>query len=352
MLDDPAFAPPPPALLVLPRLRIQHANAISSPLTWGFPALTAFVGLLPALQRRLAGVPALTLRSVGVVCHAFQAQTAQGRYTRSFRLTRNPLDKDGDTAAIVEEGRIHLDITLIFGVDGPAALASAADGHAAAARQVADALAGMRVAGGSVLPATAGRPQPPYLVPLPEDDDSAVIRRLRRRWLPGFALVGRDDLLHAHHAALREQQPDASLLDAWLDASRLNRRAEQVPLLDPKTGQPAIEPATGEVRSTVRWVARRPPGWVVPIPVGYGALQAQALAPGTVPRARDGRVPFRLVESLYSLGQWISPHRLQRANDLLWHPRADPGVGLYRCVNHYRPEVPAEAHDVADADRF
>jgi len=34
----------PPAqrgVLVLRRLRVQNANAISSPLTWGFPAITA-----------------------------------------------------------------------------------------------------------------------------------------------------------------------------------------------------------------------------------------------------------------------------------------------------------------------
>ena len=36
--------PPSPALLVLPRLRIQNANAISSPLTHGFPSMTAFLG--------------------------------------------------------------------------------------------------------------------------------------------------------------------------------------------------------------------------------------------------------------------------------------------------------------------
>ena len=41
------------ALLVLPRLRIQNANAISSPRTWGFPASSAFTGLMTALERRL-----------------------------------------------------------------------------------------------------------------------------------------------------------------------------------------------------------------------------------------------------------------------------------------------------------
>lgn len=41
-------------LLVLPRLRVQNANAISSPMTWGFPAMSAFVGMMHALERKLA----------------------------------------------------------------------------------------------------------------------------------------------------------------------------------------------------------------------------------------------------------------------------------------------------------
>ena len=37
------------AILVLPHLRIQNANAIGSPLTHGFPSITAFTGLMWAL---------------------------------------------------------------------------------------------------------------------------------------------------------------------------------------------------------------------------------------------------------------------------------------------------------------
>ena len=68
----------PQALLVLPRLRIQNANAISSPLTHGFPSITAFTGLMWALERKLAQADApipLHLQAVGVVCHHYQEQT-------------------------------------------------------------------------------------------------------------------------------------------------------------------------------------------------------------------------------------------------------------------------------------
>lgn len=345
MFDDESNDPQPMALLVLPRLRIQNANAISLPLTWGFPSITAFVGLGQALQRKLAGELALQFLSVGVVCHHFQAQTTRDRFsTHSFHLTRNPVDKDGDTAAIVEEGRMHLDLTLIFGVRGDVVARRDPEQWDAAAQRVGDVLAGMRVAGGSVLPPLPQqqRRSRPYLATLAsDDDDGKAFARLRRRWLPGFALVSRDDLLHQHHDWLRQRQPDASRLQAWLDAARLNHHAERHPVIDPDSGQPEMDPATGEARSTVQWATRRMPGWVVPIPVGYGALHAQPHAPGTVASARDRRLPFHFVESLYSLGQWISPHRLQQATDLLWFSHADPASGLFRCLNRYRaaPEL-------------
>ena len=53
----------PQAILVLPRLRVQNANAISSPLTHGFPSITAFTGLMWALERKLsqAGISTVQL---------------------------------------------------------------------------------------------------------------------------------------------------------------------------------------------------------------------------------------------------------------------------------------------------
>ena len=124
----------PQAILVLPHLRIQNANAIASPLTHGFPSITAFMGVMWALERKLAqaGVP-LRLQGVGVVCHHHQEQVTQG-YVRNFNLTRNPVDKDGSTAAIVEEGRIHLDLTLVLDVEIEARQAGDAERQALADR--------------------------------------------------------------------------------------------------------------------------------------------------------------------------------------------------------------------------
>lgn len=311
-------------LLVLPRLRIQNANAISSPLTHGFPSMTAFLGLMWALERKLcANGIGMAFDSVGVICHHFDEQVTQGGYTKAFRLTRNPVVKDGSTAAIVEEGRIHLDITLVFGVSGETILAEA-EARKALADTVAETLAGMRIAGGSILPTRgANAHRGAELIRLAEDPTEArkQFRLLRRRWLPGFALVCRDDLLAQRLSHLQTTAPSATALDALLDLSRINWR--------PAPGAPS-----DTERKTVEWKPEPREGWIVPIPVGYGAL-SEVHPAGSVKNARDSRTDFRFVESLYSIGQWISPHRLGHPRELLWYGHSDIDGGLYRCRNDF-----------------
>lgn len=311
-------------LLVLPRLRIQNVNAISSPLTHGFPSMTAFLGLMWALERKLcANSIGMAFDSVGVICHDFDEQVTQGGYTKAFRLTRNPVDRDGTTAAIVEEGRIHLDMTLVFGVTSKTILEEA-EARQALANVVAETLAGMRVAGGSILPTrSADAPQVAELIRLAEDPAEArkQFRRLRRRWLPGFALICRDDLLAQRLNSLQTTAPTATALDALLDLSRINWR--------PEPGAPS-----DTERKVVEWKPEPRDGWIVPIPVGYGALSCIHPA-GSVKNARDSLTDFRFVESLYSIGQWISPHRLGSVRELLWYGHSDIDGGLYRCRNDF-----------------
>jgi CRISPR-associated protein Csy2 len=316
-------------LLVLPRLRIQNANAISSPMTWGFPAMSAFVGLMHALERKLcaSGIN-VALEKVGVICHDVEAQATEGGYIRSFHLTRNPVDKTGGTAAIVEEGRIHLDITLIFTIDTTAAESERAD----IAAQIGEIVAGMRIAGGSVVPnrAVPHHKQRPQWVTLDDDEErrQKQFARLKRRWLPGFALTLRDDYLTEHHQTLQQQNPAASLLDAWLDLSRLNHYC-------------ALE-NEGESNEKPVWQVQRPyRGWLVPIPLGYGAI-SDLFSPREVANARDAKTHFRFVESLYSIGEWVSPHRMKQPEDLLWYVDNDEEAGLYRLNNDYHLRATAQ----------
>ena len=306
-------------ILILPHLHIQNANAISSPLTWGFPAMTAFIGLMHALERQCAQDRlALCFHGIGVVCHEAKPQTSRSSFGQhSFLLTRNPLKNDGKTAAIVEEGRMHVELSLVLMLSGNASEGTQEE-RIALAQRLDDYVHRMRIAGGSVLPRDnirpASRHHEPYIEPLVQEDDDQYtkqLNRLKRRLLPGFALILREDALAQHKDALQEAQLDASLLDAWLDLSRFNYRYD------------ADKP------EKQHWpLVRRPSGWLVPIPIGYCALSDEIPA-DVIANARDPYTPLRFVEPLFSIGEWQSPHRLKSIEEMLWHIKPDSDESLF-----------------------
>ncbi len=308
------------ALVLLPHLKVQNANAISGPLTWGFPSPTAFAGFAHALERKFAAELDEGFAGVGIICHHFEPQVSspsRSHIPHVFSLTRNPVGKDGVPMAFVEEGRAHMEVSLVIAVKD---YKSEGDGKELAER-LHHAAQGMRLAGGSLLHQEGKRYQAQWW-PLAGDveGDARIFRRLRRRLLPGFALVQRDDLLASHLAEMREAQPDSHALDALLDLSRLN--------IEPVVRQ------SDEVGGPVTWEIRRKPGWLVPLPIGYAGI-SPLYAPGEVENARDATTPFRFVESLYSLGEWVSPHRLNDLSQLLWTQESDATNGIYRCINRY-----------------
>jgi len=321
------------ALILLPRLQVQNANAISGPLTWGFPSPTAFAGFVHALQRRLADELTQGFGGVGIVCHNFDPQVTRpaGKYTHVFNLSRNPLCIDSDRKKIkknggiespsfVEEGRAHMEVSLLITLHD-SLLSDVQDYFAQQVMEVAHSL---RLAGGTILPQRSGKRYEAELIPLAHSqiERDEAFRKLRRRLLPGFALVQREDRLTEHLQSLRETQADANALDALLDLSRLN--------YEPDMPNPE-KPDDPEAK---QWGIRKHAGWLVPVPVGYAAISPLYPA-GEVRNARDNETPFAFVENLYSLGEWVSPHRITSLQQLLWQQEADVEKGLYLCRNRY-----------------
>ena len=309
----------PKALLLLPRLRIQNANAISGPMSWGFPSPTAFLGFVHALERKFKQELETGFSGVAVICHDFQPQVYRSSRWNPylFGLTRNPVNKKGESASFVEEGRAHMEVSLLIGVGD---YKSQKQGEYFAA-DVMNTAQIMRLAGGTILPVREGDRYQARWLAWAEDIEGQIeqFRRLRRRLLPGFALVQREDYLASHLAELRTLNPDVTSLDALLDLSRLNYEPD---LPDPDNpGQ-------------TRWGIRRKTGWLVPVSIGYAGL-SPLYSPGEVENARDNQTPFRFVECLYSLGEWVSPHRIELPQQLFWHYSNDPVNGLYKCVNYY-----------------
>ncbi|MEX1196708.1 MAG: type I-F CRISPR-associated protein Csy2 [Pseudohongiellaceae bacterium] len=307
------------ALLLLPRIQVQNANAVSGPLSWGFPAPTAFTGFAHAIERQFTDELKSGFDGIGIVCHSFEPQVFRpaGKRTRIFRLTRNPVGRDGAPPSFVEEGRTHMEVSIILAVCDYLPKRKGEQ----LAKEIMAAIQGMRLAGGSILPQRSDRGTRAQWWPLDEDLEGQRItfRKFRHRLLPGFALVAREDQLAEHLEELRIDNPKATALDALLDLTRLNYEPDF-----PVPGDP----------DTQQWGLRKKPGWLVPLPVGYAGL-SDLYGPGEVANTRDASVPFRFVESLYSLGEWVGAHRLIDPEQLLWRNISAPEKGIYRCINRY-----------------
>lgn len=297
------------ALVLLSHLKVENANLISGPLTWGFPAITAFLGFAHNLLRNMPEL-GCSLNGVGVVCHAFAPQASKpgGMYDYVLHLNRYPADtkKDvqkiekGSMPSFIEDGRAHMEISLVLGLAFEEYLDE--ESGPEVAERIMERAARMRVAGGVV---TAWKKPCWALCPGAEQDRARIFRKFRRRLLPGFALIDRSDLLR--------DRGGVYALDELLDLCALHHESVE------------------EDGKTIWKSRRKKPGWLVPIPVGYRALSPVYEA-GTVKNARDAETPFRFVESACSMGEWKSPNRIGLPEYMLWNYAYQPEKELYLCT--------------------
>lgn len=347
------------ALLVLRHLNVENANAIAG-LTWGFPAISSFLGFSHALSRTLEKEHGLRLGGCAVVCHQHHVCAYQpaGWGDFSFSLTRNPLTREAKSPSFVEEGRMHMEVSLVIECEFTASKLDF-DGNdrnediQRFQSYVLKKVLAQRLAGGTIL--GLHRWEPVRFMEVPEESEklAGFRRKLLRLLLPGFLLVNRADLLANHFEALRKTRPDAELIDAWLDFTALKFAAEGDNKPDGKTSamldaKPDDQPdqdseasEDNESRRKITWqrVPKPGNGWLVPISAGFKAISP--LYPnGDVANTRDSSTPFRFVESAYSIGQWISPHRITDLNHLFWRYHAQDD--WYLCQNTYRPSEPIE----------
>ena len=283
-------------VLILPHLKIHNANALSSPFTIGFPAMTAWLGFVHALERKLnhAGLSELMLHSVAVVSHHCNVQThkGEGDFVHSIIGTGNPLDKDGSRSAFIEEARCHIDASLVIEWSGNKDQVQQPD----FAQQLQAVIAMMKVAGGDVL--SVGKPSIKSVIT--EQDTAQVLRQL----MPGYALIERRDLM------IEAMQQGADALDALLGYLTVHHHCEQL-----------------EDQSVVWHSQRKTSGWIVPIATGF-----QGISPlGEAKNQRDPTVPHRFAESVVTLGEFVMAHKIKHLDDILWQYYPDLQNDLYLC---------------------
>jgi CRISPR-associated protein Csy2 len=278
-------------LIILRHIRVENANAISG-LTYGFPAITHFLGYTHALSRKLQQSHALTLEGCGVICHRQQIQAYSSGRDHVFALTRNPLTKEAKTAAFNEEGRMHMTVSLLIECHG--LIANGREGAKALEEYLEPLCVSQRLAGGTITDIGEVK-----VIAYP--DETQKFRQLMRRLLPGFALLDRSALLQQHFQKLQQTDPQVEMIDAWLDFAALKMQA-----------------TPGE-DATNAWcyVPKPETGYLVPIQTGYQAISPLYPA-GQVEKTRDPTTPFRFTEPLYGIGEWCGLHRISDLQTLLW----------------------------------
>lgn len=284
--------------LILPHIKIHNANAMSSPYTIGFPAMTAWLGAVHALQRHLhqQGLADVQLTSVAVSCHQFDLQTYKGRgdFVHSIVGTANPLDKDGSRPAFIEEARCHLEVSLLVEYQG-----LDSDDREQFESMVNIQLQRMKVAGGDVL---STKSVETFMVDEDKDQD---IKKVLAKLMLGYVLIERRDLMIK---TMQGEGKDA--LDALLDHLKVMHRATQ------------------DDEGKVTWAStRKASGWLVPIATGFQGISDL----GTAKNQRDTETQHRFAESVVTLGEFVMPYRIKNLDDMLWQYRVDTEQSLYLC---------------------
>jgi CRISPR-associated protein Csy2 len=291
-------------LLIIPHLKVQNANALSSPFTIGFPAMTAWLGCTHALQRKLnqTGYEELRFTSTAVVSHQFNLQTHKGTddYVSSIIGTGNPLNKNGERSAFIEEARCHLEVTLVIEWEGNDAQI---DDNPDFIYQLSQLLYVMKVAGGDVL--GFSEPELQFIDSTDLQHMSSFIRQL----MPGYVIVERRELM------IEAMKEGHDAIDALLDYLTVYHQCEQT--------------EDGEVS----WISKRKTsGWIVPIATGFQGISELGLAANQ----RDPEVPHRFAESVVTLGEFMMPHRIKHLDEMLWHYHTDIHNNLYLCQQNNR----------------
>lgn len=292
--------------ILLPHIKIHNANAMSSPYTIGFPAMTAWLGAVHVLQRYIhqQGLTDVQLTRVAVSSHQFDLQTYKGTrdFVHSIVGTANPLDKDGNRPAFVEEARCHLEVSLLVeyhGLDN--------DDREQFESQINSQLQRMKLAGGDVLTV-----KPVEIFTVDEDNDQDIKTVLRKLML-GCVLIDRRDLMIA-----TMQKEGKDTLDTLLDHLKIMHRATQ-----DDTGK-------------VAWTGtRKTPGWLVPIAVGFQGISEL----GKAKNQRDAETPHRFAESVVTLGEFVMPYRIKNLDDMLWQYHVDTDRNLYLCQTAFNSNI-------------
>lgn len=352
--------------LLINHIQVQGANAVSG-FTWGFPAITHFLGFVHNLNIKMANKEEfadIQLSGCAVIAHSHNVHTYGGK-EKQFIQSKNPayLKNDvtkvmnGKSPSVIEEGKMNMDVSLLIACEG-----NIGGGREKVFIQWLETMCQrQRLAGGTILNIATIN-----LFSVEGENSRNNLRAMICQLLPGFVLLDRSAYLEKHFESLQEKNPEAEVFDAWMDFIALKQKARPVydlinrhliqmaekqtdsdeaqklleqwqqhldepyeseKILDElKSYFASIEETKNNKKLLTQWAAycepnnktdavweyiKKPePGFLVPIMTGYKAI-SPVYKNHEVANTRDNETDVCFVEAVHSIGEWQGVHRIR-----------------------------------------
>lgn len=302
--------------LVLSHLNVKNANALSSPISIGVPAITAFLGATHKLQRYLNAnndFSAVKITGTGIVIHDAELKTFSSVFGfESLIASGRPLTKQGERPAGIPDPKINLVVSLICEIEDEA---FEIYDDKIFLEEIDKALSTeIRIAGGEILPPRikggkvassfidAGRIK--YFQGRDANNPSDL-RDIKRLLTPGYVLIERRELLQ------EEMEKGQNPVNALIDYLAVHHECNKTD------------------NDTVVWTRKRKTsGWLVPISVGYKGLSA----PEKIANQRNEEYLHVFGENLITLGEYKIINSIKDFNKIIWRYKTDLNKQLYLCT--------------------
>lgn len=346
--------------ILINRIKVQNANAIAG-FTWGFPAITHFLGFSHNLARKLnkkENFNGISLDGCAVISHKIQVHT-YGKYDKKFTQSRNPpylpSHKKNTTPPVIEEGKMNMTVSLLIKYTGD--IGNKKDDFLAWTK---NACYLQRLAGGTILDIAK--------IQLFELNDKTIYQ-IKHLLLPGFVLMDKADYLKEYYLKQQRENSNSELFNAWLNFIALKQKArpksdliskyfiklgknnnennivtiwhdhlkepyqqEKIPKqlathfttnnFDKKLLEQWQNYKNPDEKTDANWEYLPKPkqGYLVPIMTGYKAI-SKVHKNNEVKNTRDDKTDVCFVESVHSIGEWLSCHRLniEALKYSVWH---------------------------------
>ncbi len=283
--------------ILLERIKVEDANCIAG-FTYGFPAITHFLGFTHALSRKFKDKFNITLPGCAVFCHDYQLHT-KDQFEPRFVQSKNPpvilqghKEKAHKPPPIIEEGKMDMTVSLLLQCDG---MMSGQDHIQQQYKEnFLQWVYSSRLAGGTIH----------RLHEISFFNDNVNLNKIKRKLLPSFVLFDATTQLQKYVTDSQSSNPTNELFNLWTDFFACKKIAKH----------------NDDNPEQVEWIQKPKPnarGWFVPLMIGYKGI-SPLYDPLELEHNRDIRYPFRFVESVYSIGEWRGMHRLQNLDDIIW----------------------------------